>query len=118
MKKFKRIQRLLRRSEYETALVHYHAAKRRGDFTGAQNWLKLADMHLRVSDRFDAGVHVRLMRDLEYEEASVRAEKLAREKAASDNAEGARVAQASLDLLMDELDRRFEAEREADTEDD
>jgi hypothetical protein len=72
MKKFKRIRRLLRRSDYETALIHYRNARRQGDIAGAQRWIKLADMHLRLADRFDEGVHAAMIREAEREEAQAR----------------------------------------------
>jgi hypothetical protein len=62
-RKFRTIRKLLRRSDYQDALVRYHAARRRGDSADAQRWLKIADMHLRVVDRFDEGVR----RSMEHE---------------------------------------------------
>jgi len=62
-KKFKTIRKLLRRSDYQDALVRYHAARRRGDSADAQRWLKIADMHLRVVDRYDDGVRKFLERE-------------------------------------------------------
>ena len=107
-RKFKRIARQLRRSEYQAALVQYQAAKRRGDPVAAQHWLKLADMHLQVADRFKTGVHTKLMREIEYAEAQARAEKLAADKAASGRAKASTDAQTALDRYMAELDRRFD----------
>jgi TPR repeat protein len=65
------MSKLFHRSDYETALDHYRKAKRRGDVVDAQRWLKLADMHLRVADRFDAGVNVAMERDADLRHAQV-----------------------------------------------
>jgi hypothetical protein len=56
---------LFHRSEYQIALQNYRRARRRGDVVDAQRWIKLADMHLRVADRFDEGVHADRIRDAE-----------------------------------------------------
>ncbi len=76
-------KRLFRRSQYETALDHYRKARRRGDVVEAHRWLKLADMHLRVADRFDMGVHASMLRDSEREEARARAAKAQHDKEAA-----------------------------------
>jgi hypothetical protein len=68
-KRSRRVRRLVRRSDYEDALVRYHAAKRRGDSADAGRWLKVADMHLRVADRFAEGAHVALLRETTEEKA-------------------------------------------------
>jgi hypothetical protein len=62
-----------RRSEYGIALDHYRKARRRGDAVEAQRWLKLADMHLRITDRFEAGVNLNMQRDARLRETRARA---------------------------------------------
>jgi hypothetical protein len=79
-KKFRTTRKLLRRSDYQDALVRYHAARRRGDSADAQRWLKTADMHLRVAHRFDEGVHRSLVRDSELLTARAAAEAAVRRK--------------------------------------
>ncbi|HEX5006540.1 MAG TPA: hypothetical protein VFV70_05475 [Hyphomonadaceae bacterium] len=63
-REIRKIRKLLRRSDYQDALVRYHAARRRGDSADAQRWLKVADMHLRLTDRFDEGLHRSMTRDM------------------------------------------------------
>ena len=65
---------LFRRSDYQIALHNYRKARRRGDAADAQRWLKTADTHLRVADRFDAGVHRSMVRDSELLKARAAAE--------------------------------------------
>jgi hypothetical protein len=99
------------RSEYQIALDNYRRARRRGDAADAHCWLKTADMHLRVADRFDEGMRAALLRDLTTEKAET-------QTAERESRRQSRAAQASLDKLMADVDRRFEEEMAAEEEED
>jgi hypothetical protein len=103
---------LFHRSEYQIALHNYRRARRRGDVANAQRWLKAADMHLRVDDRFQAGLHAGLMREIEYEEAKLRDANLRRENATLEKVDASSDAYASLERLMDKVDRTTDEELE------
>jgi hypothetical protein len=112
-KKSKRLRRLLRRSEYEDALVRYHSAKRRGDSADAGRWLKTADMHLRVADRFAEGVHVALLRETTEEKAKEKFALLMQDKFSMQESFDRYASQETLTQLIERrLQERLEAEEE------
>ena len=113
-----KLRRIFRRSEYLGALDNYRKARRRGDAADAQRWIKVADMHLRLADRFDTGVYATLMREIGYQEAKARSVKLAEDRAAFQEAEASRIAAAALDKVMDGLEPRLREKWEMDPVDD
>jgi hypothetical protein len=90
-------RRLFHRSEYQQALDNYRKARRRGDAADAQRWIRIADMHLRVADRFDEGVHAALVRETELTEARTR-----------EQAEQNRLSTVRPQRSLDELIKQFE----------
>jgi hypothetical protein len=62
----------LRKSEYEFALNLARKERRRGDVIAADRWLKHADRHLAIADRFRASRDASMLREAELSAARVR----------------------------------------------
>jgi len=62
----------LRKSEYEFALNLARKERRRGDVIAADRWLKHADRHLAIADRFRASTDASMLWDAELSAARVR----------------------------------------------
>jgi hypothetical protein len=106
MKKLRKYRTSFRRSDYAFAVLNYRKARRRGDAAEAQRWLRIADTHLRVSDRFDRGVHTGLMSEIEFEEAKVRLAKLEEDILASHESSRAIASLKSLNRRMNDAGLR------------
>jgi len=62
----------LRQSEYQFALNLARKERRRGDVIAADRWLKHADRHLAIAERFRASIDASMLRDAELSAARVR----------------------------------------------
>ena len=95
-----RYRHLFHRSEYQIALHNYRRARRRGDAAEAQRWIRIADMHLRVADRFDDRVHTNGIREADLAKARAAPEAPAQEE--TDH--------FAVRRKLDELARRMDAD--------